>query len=661
LAVLAAPTGWVDAGVDSGVIRLGTPSGSSADEEGAAPSAEGRRGFDYDAFDARLEGLWFQRKALVAEGRDEDADRQSDLIRAFCSEEGVRRLEGPAGALLTEADRSFDEGNYERAKASLRLADALDPERPAVHSTLAAILWKEGAGVLAASRELWTSFRLQVRDAWRNLSLVNQLVLVLLLAIMASLGVFAIAMLARYQIPFRHGVEEWLLQRGADRWSKAGGWTVLLLPLLLWASAGWAIFYWIVVLFRHMRRAERATAVALLVAAALAIPGFRASVGLYGLTADPTVRTTLAAASGAYDPDRIVKLRELVEAHPDDPTYRFLLAGLYKNGRYFEEAYDEYKRVLAVAPGTYQAHINIGNIFFLTGQYGEAISHYRQALDIRPDAILAYYDMYLAQSEAFRFKEADESLRSARAHDAKGIQDLVSRGSREGGGRPMVQDASFDLGAIWHATLEGRKLREWLEGGQGVSAAKGFPSQLLNPLSIVSIVAMLACVSTLFLGRGRAPARRCLRCGRPFCYRCKRGRHGEEYCTQCVHLFVLGDGLAPETKTRKLYEVERFDRRNRILRTSASLLLPGSAHLLRGRAGRGSLLVLLWLAALMLCLPGGLLPLQQVLGVNLRLDFLRPGMGPGKYGLDPWMVFAPPLAAATWLVANLGRSRSREA
>jgi hypothetical protein len=36
-------------------------------------------------------------------------------------------------------------------------------------------------------------------------------------------------------------------------------------------------------------------------------------------------------------------------------------------------------------------------------------------------------------------------------------------------------------------------------------------------------------------------------------------------------------------------------------------------------------------------------------------------MGPGKYGIDPWIVVAPPLALAVWLLGNLGRSRSREA
>ena len=143
----------------------------------------------------------------------------------------------------------------------------------------------------------------------------------------------------------------------------------------------------------------------------------------------------MAAANGGYDPDRIVKLRELVDAHPDDPMYRFLLAGLYKNGRYFEEAFQEYKRVLDSAPSTYQARINVGNIYFVLGQYGEAILNYRKALDIRPNSALAYYDMYLAQSDSFKLKEATESLGSARNLDPAQVNAWLSAGSA-GGPRP---------------------------------------------------------------------------------------------------------------------------------------------------------------------------------------------------------------------------------
>ena len=48
------------------------------------------------------------------------------------------------------------------------------------------------------------------------------------------------------------------------------------------------------------------------------------------------------------------------QAYPEDPVYRFLLAGLYKNGRYFEEAFGEYKQLLMNDPQLSAAFVNIG-------------------------------------------------------------------------------------------------------------------------------------------------------------------------------------------------------------------------------------------------------------------------------------------------------------
>ena len=63
--------------VESGVIRL-APSTRSEDPE--ETSADGRldgirRGFDYQSFTARLESLWFQRKALLTESERKRAAR----------------------------------------------------------------------------------------------------------------------------------------------------------------------------------------------------------------------------------------------------------------------------------------------------------------------------------------------------------------------------------------------------------------------------------------------------------------------------------------------------------------------------------------------------------------------------------------------------------
>ena len=666
LLVLALALASALAAVDSGVIRLGgsspsNPAGSpDAGGDSSSPGTEGRRGFDYEAFDSRLQGLWFQRKAFLADGRDVDAVHQSELIRAFCAEEGVRRLDELAGALVAEANRYLSEGSYERALASLDLAEAFDPGRAQVRVARAVVAWKSGEGIVTAAREWVAGLRAASLEARRNLTLLNHLALVLVIALLGCVAIFALMMMVRYNLPFRHEVDEWLSRHGKERWSAAGGWACLFLPLLVWVGAGWAVLYWIVATFRFMRRGERLTAMALLVATAGAVPAYRVSVALYGISADPVVRTALASATGAYDPDRIVKLRRVVDAHPDDPTFHFLLAGLYKSGRYFEEAYEQYKRVLALAPATYQAYVNMGNIFFLTGQYGEAVTNYRKALDLNPDVVLVYYNMHLAQSESFSFKEAEESLRKAREFNAKATAELLSGEGREGQ-RQMVVDASVDVGSIWQATLEGRQLRESLESNARGGLWRPLPKQLLNPFSVMAILTLLACPAILLASRGRAPAQRCLRCGRPFCHLCKSHREGHDYCSQCVHLFVLGDGLAPETKMKKMYEVERHERVHRSARRLVSLLLPGAGHMLRGDPVRGSLLAFLWLTAVIAWKPAALLPLERLLDVSLRLDVLRPAVVPAMFVLDPTGLVALVVGAAVWTIGNTLHWRAREA
>ena len=646
------------------MIRLTQPEAPTEPDADASsqptPTNGARHSFDVEAFDGRFESLWFQRKAYLSAGRDDEAARQSDLIRDFVAEEGVRRLEGPAGALLMESRAWLHEGSYEKALSSLSLAESLDPGRPQVTVARAYVLWASGAGVFATVAEWLQAIRLTATEAVRDLDVLHGLALVAVVAVLCSALLFAVFMMLRYQIALRHDLEEWLVREGHDASAKATGWAVLFFPFIVWAPAGWFALYWIAIFFRYMRRGERLLAAALLCACALALPAYRFSVGLYGLAADPTVRTTLAAANGGYDPDRIVKMRELVDAHADDPMYRFLLAGLYKNGRYFEDAFKEYRRVLEAAPSTYQARINLGNIYFALGQYGEAIANYRKAIDIRPDSVLAYYDMYLAQSDSFKLKEATESLAKARDLDPAQTNLLLSSGSREGGGAKVI-DAAIDFDSIWKATVEGRRLREWLDAGPEHRRWTDAYALFTNAISIAALAALLACGALLFAFRERVPAQRCARCGRAFCSYCKSGRDGHEYCSQCVHLFVLGDGLAPETKSMKLYEVERHEVRGRRGRRLASLVLPGAAHLMTGRAWVGCSLMLLWLFAWIGGYPAGAAPAERLLGLTVHLAGLRPGPVPSVYGLDAVVLLTVPLGTLVWLVGNVGRRRLRGA
>ena len=337
-------------------------------------------------------------------------------------------------------------------------------------------------------------------------------------------------------------------------------------------------------------------------------------------------------------PDRILKLRQLVEAYPEDPVYRFLLAGLYKNGRYFEEAFAEYKAALELDPALEEAHINIGNIFYTTGQYAEAIANYRRALEVDPGSILAYFNMHLAQSESFRFKEAEDSLNRAREIDAPSVGRDALRGRlarRRAGG---AWTRRCRLGSVWQAALGGGDPRATAGHRRSATASPGSAGSSSTRSALVAAAgAARLRPGARWSAGGDAAARRCIRCGRPFCHYCKSGREGREYCSQCLHLYVLGDGLAPETKTRKLYEVERHER---CTRRGAAAGLRVAARARRsccaGGPAWGVLLLLAWLAALVAWQPGD----PAAAGTarrdsNLRLELLEAGRRAGDLRARP--------------------------
>ncbi|HXV77508.1 MAG TPA: tetratricopeptide repeat protein [Candidatus Polarisedimenticolaceae bacterium] len=655
---------------DDGVIRLrprpvaDPAAGAALDPAPAGANSAAvdmtgpRRGFDYHAFETRLESLWFQRKTLVADGRVDDASEQSELIKAFCIEEGVHHLDDLAGALVAEAERYVEQGHYERAVDALALAEVFDPGRAQVHLARADLHWQAGHGSAAAARELLLGLRHAVASSLREMSLFSRVLLVALVAAVGCFAVFSLSMLVRYQIPFRHEVEEWVRHNVGERWARALGWFVLCLPLATWAGAGWVALYWVLITIRFMRPAERLTAFLLLIVTALALPLYRTAVGTYGVTADPVVRTTLQSAEGEYDPDTILSLRKLVQAHPNDPVYRFLLAGLYKNGRYYEDAFAEYKEALALDPALEQAHINIGNIFFATGQYAEAIASYNEAIAIDPRSVLAYFNRHLAQSESFRFREAEATIEEARAIDADALSELFATADVDGE-RRTVAEASLGMGSVWQAALGGGADGSGVTNPAALELA-AVARQFANPISAAAVTVALACMLLLMAGRAGTPARRCIRCGRPFCHRCNTRRDSHEYCSQCVHLFVLGDGLAAETKTRKLYEVGRHERQSRGARSAVSLVLPGAAQLLRGQAARGVLLVGAWLAAWIAWRPQLLEPLDRLAGVDVRIDLMQQPSVPAGFQPQPLALLALVSLVVVWLSGNAWRWRKRE-
>ena len=119
--------------------------------------------------------------------------------------------------------------------------------------------------------------------------------------------------------------------------------------------------------------------------------------------------------------------------------------------------------------------------------------------------------------------------------------------------------------------------------------------------------------------------------------------------------------MAPETKTRKMYEVERHENRSRNGRRVFSAFMPGAGQLLRGRTSWGILLLIAWFAALVAWRPALLAPLDRLAGLNLGLDLLGIENVPAVYTPDPLSLIALLAALIIWILGNAWQWKRREA
>jgi tetratricopeptide (TPR) repeat protein len=64
-------------------------------------------------------------------------------------------------------------------------------------------------------------------------------------------------------------------------------------------------------------------------------------------------------------------------------------------------------------PDSWLAHYNLGNEYFLSGHYAEAITHYQRALALHPGYIIAHNNLGLAYAQTGRLPEAKAEFEAA--------------------------------------------------------------------------------------------------------------------------------------------------------------------------------------------------------------------------------------------------------
>ncbi|MBI3451036.1 MAG: tetratricopeptide repeat protein [Acidobacteria bacterium] len=544
----------------------------------AAPRARGKGG----SADARLQTLWFGRKANLETGDMVGAAGQVEAMTEIVRTERLDRVPWLARGFAYEGYEHLREGNYERARVAFDLARRFDHRMPEAQTGYAWAALKAGRGFglfMTEYREglrlRWQTFR---REGAANASLVAAIALAL-----AAVGIIG-ATVVRYQAMLRHDVAERMPAGWPDGASRLAGWIVLLAPLLAWFGGAWVLYYWAAILSRYMSGAERLLAavgcVVLIAVGPLAAWGTLSA----QIASDPTGLAISEALSGEHGVEIVGALQRTIRSKPEARALRLLLATTYERADMTREAFDEYHRLLELHPGDPRTLNNIGNLYMRTGQTPQAIVYYTKAAEADPKSAVFFYNLSIAQNESLRLTDAEASARTLQQLDPNLGRALMTARGRGDEIVPLPATATAD------------EVRAEMDVESASAALRGsFP--LLSP-TLIGAVATILILLGAGLARSGAHAQTCIRCGEAFCGRCKRELGAKECCAQCIHLFVKREAIAAPVRARKLAQVERFARNWKRRVRLATILLPGAGHLIAGRTVAGAGLMLAWLVPL---------------------------------------------------------------
>ncbi len=511
------------------------------------------------------------------------AQARVEELRAYMEQEGINADRNIARGFAYEGYENLREGNYERAREAFDLARSFDPFLPQAQLGYAWSLLRAGRGVVTFINEYLRGMKL----AWAQfvtdeLQLTN-FSAVAALAIMCSLLAFTLVVIARCQGRARHDLFETARRFLPEELARLFAWCVFLLPLLVWAGGLWLVLFWLAFCFRYMRLPEKAVAASVFIMIGLAPVGVAVVLDRFEASTDPEMRVVVSAIQAGYNPDTVRRLKNVVSAHDDQPELHLLLGNSYLDGDLLGEAFDEYQRVLQMNASDTSALVNIGNVYYRLGEFGQAVNQYKQAISVQPDLAGAYWNLYLAQTELLHFAEADQSLSTARDLDSDHIGTLLARKKSANGPVLLVNQ---------HADLA--RIKRGLRSGSILPAEQAHG--LLNPLSLASGAAL---VFALLLGIGTSGslAQACRRCGRAHCARCRLDATTGGYCARCVSLFVTRAGVTGDVRRDEMARLERRDTVTNIVRRLLTILLPGAGHIMADRLLIGFPLMMGWVCA----------------------------------------------------------------
>jgi hypothetical protein len=318
-------------------------------------------------------------------------------------------------------------------------------------------------------------------------------------------------------------------------------------------------------------------------------------VGLRGIThpPNPVLQATTALAERRWDPQILDSLGSLSDVLGDNPDYHSLVGDCYRQFGLLDEAALSYREGLRLAPKTGPLSLALGTVQYLQGAYDAALQSFQAARDSGFDPAISNFDLALALGQTYHFREGEEAMAAARLADDGRLGSLI-----KGKAHQLIQptfrrdEAKAMLARADPLLLLNRGLAH-----PPLSRER----TLGHPLAVGSLLALVVAIGH-FLVRQHTTgiASACLKCGRPFCRRCRLAHDSQSYCTQCVNIFLKKDMVAIEVQLAKRHQLAKRQIWLRVERRVADLFVPGLGLGFAGRPLLGGALATVSLAAVTL-------------------------------------------------------------
>ncbi len=503
--------------------------------------------------------LWFKRKTFLEEGRSDESQGFLQDIKKMSEERVISELEVIGGALLFEAYDLMSAGKYDSALVSFGQALSYDPSLYQAHFGKSLTYFRKNKyNPFPYIVEFLYGTTARFKSFWSLFTTTSNIYIILFSSFVITGFLFALMLGLKYMNTLRHEYQERLPKFFAQQISGAVALGFVLLPLVLWFDVIWLFFFWIIVFWRYFRVIEKTIVAVTMALLLLAVPSLKIIDQLYASTYDDYVKASISAINGTYDLEKLQKINEMLIEKPDDMQLRFIAALLYRNGGYYDQAQIHLEFILANNPKDYKALVNIGNIFYLSQDPYVAIKYYQEAVAVKPDSAKAYFNMSRAFNNAFRFEKAEEMKDKALQLNPDLMSEFLRDESRH------VFDEFPDKKTVIGRFISTR------------DRSFNIKDMFLNSYTMIIISSIVLIFLNIYFSSKFPKASACVKCGRAFCDICKIATESEVYCSQCEHLYLKKDGVSPEIKFRKLYEIERYSKLQTIMKTALNIIFPGS-------------------------------------------------------------------------------------